>query len=1138
MKNIRAFNVILLLLLFCKTDVSAISFNYRIYNKSDGLPSTYINSIAQDSLGRMWFATKDGVMIYDGTNWEMADLPEQHKFANFDGLRILSNNDIFLFKNPHLSILHFGNGIWEEIHSPFTSVTPGESVFAHEVFEMDGELLIFLSIGSSLFQYSGATWTKLECEDDLAGIIIYQILLYENEPVFLSNHGMLHLNNQTITRHEKMNQIFQGETILAMVQTKPESSTWLIISPAWIGKLKNDHIEKLDYKISDSFLNLINTSHDNPITACELPSLGFLLGTKNSLILLSPKMPPRFLARDLGFPGYGITDLYRDFEGNIWLSSPRGLVKIPRSVFINFTAADGLLESEVTSIVEAEGNLYLGHNFGFSIMSGNNISKVKLVEHDFPITTDNRILHMARDSRNNVWAASSESGLIQISGKSVSRFPMPDNDLCVSICNYVDDTLLVGGRLGLFKFKNSIFTKISNGNFANSLIRDIEYQPDRGICIGQASAGVSRKLGEHWEHFFSKSGTANNVYKIVFLDTTILLGLNTGLFEFINDSVQKLDGPFSIDHSVYSILNDSRGRLWFGTDRGVYLWDREQFRHFTTKDGLAGDEANRDALIEDHAGNIWIGTNAGLSLFKDKYDIKTNPPPFIYIQSVQTSSKKINSLNEKVTLPFKSNDLSFQYSANSFIDEDRVFVRYQLVGYDDDWQPEISSHNQTIRYTNLPPGDYQFQIKARFADGEYSPQVTTKQLTVLPPFWRRWWFFSICVLGVFILGAIIQFNFQNLHQSQILEQHVVERTAELENSKNSYQKLLETAVDPIVEFDRNGIILSCNSATEQIYGYDRFDLIGINIDILFNKTKSYDDFWREIERYKGGGKNLVVGSSVEQTGITSTGEELDLLFSTSTRLISDKETFILFIKDISPQKRLESQLRNTLRLLRNQKESLKQISLESIRIQEIERKRISNDLHDQIGQSLTALNLSLELLANQKITSQEIPDTIKRCQSIVERTTDDIHRFCFELRPTIIDDLGLMHAIRENIQSYSTMTKHHFLIDGKIDEGMIPPGYAIIIYRIYQESIQNIMKHAKATEIKISFKNTKQQLTMIISDNGIGMDPDKLSVNTPAALGGLGIIGMQERARYVGGSLLLDSTLNVGTTIILNLPLT
>lgn len=208
--------------------------------------------------------------------------------------------------------------------------------------------------------------------------------------------------------------------------------------------------------------------------------------------------------------------------------------------------------------------------------------------------------------------------------------------------------------------------------------------------------------------------------------------------------------------------------------------------------------------------------------------------------------------------------------------------------------------------------------------------------------------------------------------------------------------------------------------------------------------------------------------------------------------------------------------------------------------QEDERRRIAHELHDTLGQFLSALNLRLSLL-QQSIQPQEGPvspvvEELGQLWQLVNEIDGELRRLTMELRPPILDDLGLDAAIRRYVEAWSRMTAIpvDVYING-LAGARLAPTVELPIYRIVQEALTNVLKHAHATAVSVILERRPKELQLIIEDNGIGFDPSVVGGQTEGR-STLGLLGMKERAALVGGQVELESTAGAGTTIYVHIP--
>ncbi len=211
------------------------------------------------------------------------------------------------------------------------------------------------------------------------------------------------------------------------------------------------------------------------------------------------------------------------------------------------------------------------------------------------------------------------------------------------------------------------------------------------------------------------------------------------------------------------------------------------------------------------------------------------------------------------------------------------------------------------------------------------------------------------------------------------------------------------------------------------------------------------------------------------------------------------------------------------------------LSRKAMAAQEDERARLSIEMHDELGQILTALRLNMELVQKQLAEVHHIPaDTLSNAIEMAEKATDELRRICRGLRPPLLDDLGLAPAVRLLVDEFREQSDIHVMLTlpSEDHEVPVPELAALSTYRILQESLTNVRRHARATRVEIRLTFTKETLTLTIGDNGRGFDPSGLGAQP-----GCGLEGMRERANLVDGHLVIRSSRGQGTQVILSVPL-
>ncbi|RPI82032.1 MAG: histidine kinase, partial [Chloroflexi bacterium] len=197
---------------------------------------------------------------------------------------------------------------------------------------------------------------------------------------------------------------------------------------------------------------------------------------------------------------------------------------------------------------------------------------------------------------------------------------------------------------------------------------------------------------------------------------------------------------------------------------------------------------------------------------------------------------------------------------------------------------------------------------------------------------------------------------------------------------------------------------------------------------------------------------------------------------------------------------------------------------------------LSRELHDQTAQDITTLSLGLKTIEDSNLERESLKEEIQKLQKITSILGHKIHQIAFELRPSSIDDLGLL----QTLQSYTFEWSKENGIPVELetissDKTDIPLSTSINVFRIVQEAFNNILKHAQATRVSLIYEQKPEIIKIVLEDDGIGVHLEQItSANSGKQLG---LLGMKERAEIAGGTLTIESGQNKGTTVFLSIPL-
>ncbi len=347
-------------------------------------------------------------------------------------------------------------------------------------------------------------------------------------------------------------------------------------------------------------------------------------------------------------------------------------------------------------------------------------------------------------------------------------------------------------------------------------------------------------------------------------------------------------------------------------------------------------------------------------------------------------------------------------------------------------------------------------------------------------------------------------------------------------SNEQYRSLVENMEDIVLVIDPNHKILFVNQSL-----------------LILNSNKTSAVLGHNISTHLTEKGTPVIAETIDRIVKSLHGEKIDveITFSTFSSWFelsfvpqfdaSNSLYSILCIgRDITEKIMYEQGLVQHVEKLQTQQHQLRKLSKEMLNIQEDERKYISMELHDEIGQSMTAINMTLQSIRTGELDDKKIKMRIADCQKLVEETSRKIHQFSLELRPPELDDLGLIPAIKSHSRKFTARTGLTVTIES--DNGVENLGAEIktAFYRVFQEGINNIAKHANASSINVSIHKQNGKFLCYIEDDGDGFDSNQIFANTA----GLGLIGMSERIKSIGGHFDIQSNSGKGTRLCVELP--
>jgi PAS domain S-box-containing protein len=348
----------------------------------------------------------------------------------------------------------------------------------------------------------------------------------------------------------------------------------------------------------------------------------------------------------------------------------------------------------------------------------------------------------------------------------------------------------------------------------------------------------------------------------------------------------------------------------------------------------------------------------------------------------------------------------------------------------------------------------------------------------------------------------------------------------LRESEEKYSALVEGSLTGVY-IEQDGKIEFANEKFAEIYGYTRQEITGIESHSLVHLDDS--EMVQDIRRKRRSGKGAPL--EYEARGLTKDGNTIWVMRRNTLMRYRGRTATLGNVVDITRQKRIEEALRKS-------EKELRLLSSQLFSAEENERKRIAQELHDSIGQSLSAIKFKVESTMNQRDKGSDMGATgsLESVVVLVQEALEEVRRIVMDLRPSTLDDLGIIPTVRWFCREFQS-TYHDIRIEQDIGilEDDVPDLIKIVIYRVLQEALNNVAKHSQADFVRFSLRKRNGRIEMGIEDNGQGFDQDfTASLEEPRK--GFGIASMRERTELLGGSFSIISSKGAGTVICASWP--
>lgn len=746
-----------------------------------------------------------------------------------------------------------------------------------------------------------------------------------------------------------------------------------------------------------------------------------------------------------------------------------------------------------------------------------------------------------------------------------------------------------GGGLNRFDRSTKEFTRyLHDPDNPQSLSSDYIWciYEDRNfnLWIGTRGAGINKldlstaeapsPANAQFTHYYadphSQNGLSHNEIFAIHEDQAGILWIGTyggGLnrFDPETESFTHYSEQERLSNDViYGILEDDQEQLWLSTNRGITIFDTrtETTKYYDVNDGLQSNEFNAGSYHKGHDGEMFFGGINGLTAFHPE-DIQSNPyiPPVVLTHITQSGETlaipRTPAEHPAITLHWPSNFFEFEFAALSYANTTKNQYAYKLENFDKDWN--YTGTRRFGRYTNLPGGVYTLRIKGSNNDGLWNEKGISMDITIRPPIWQTRGF--IGTLIVITLGGLIggyRMRLQSIKsRNQTLEREISERTQalaqharEIEERRQELEALYRADADLYKSLGLDAVLETLVNIVVDILGADKSailvcDAVSQTLNVRVSRgftPPTLDQMVYSAEQGTEGylmstGKSVTVEDTRTDSRLAKqhngSGPEGTRAFIQAPILVGGEVFGIFNAYYIHPHCFSNDEQRLFLALAQRAALAIDNAQLhEQARTLAIveERNRLARDLHDAVTQTLFSASLIAEVLPKLwKKDQDEGHKLLGELRQLNRGALAEMRTLLLELRPTALletDLKALLQQLGEAITGREGIPVHV----NAISTCDLPEDVHIALYRIAQEALNNITKHARASQVmltlhcQLSAENVCSA-KLQISDDGCGFEPRQISADH------LGLKILEERTQAIGAALDLETHLGQGTQI-------
>ncbi len=779
-------------------------FGVDIYTTREGLPHNQVNTIAQTPEGYMWFGTWEGLVRYDGTQFRVFDRVSLGRSSSRElGMRDNGIRSVWVARDGSLLVGTSRGGVMHLKDNTWSFIDPRGGLPSSEIMGVEDDAqgnLWFATeaAGVAVMDKQGGI-RRFTSSQGLPSDIVIDIAIDQDGGVWVGTARGL-----AVIRRDKISTFGPAEGMpVGPVGALLVGRHGVVYAGSERGVYRYDGTRFVT-------LNGEVAALKETITALFEDRVGAVwAGSGASGLYRFGEHGEEHFGVEYGLPNSRVASIFEDREGSVWVGTNAGLMRLKEGPFSMLDRRHGLADNFVRAVLQdKDGTWWFATSRGLSSYKNGHFETMTTAQG---LASDS-VMSLLQDKDGTMWAGTFGRGVTAFTPNTVRSYSVGEG--------------LPGNQ-----------------------VRALAQSPDGAIWIG-TTRGLARKTAAGFQSFTSRDGLPRDYIMSLHVDRAgvLWIGTSNGLARWRNERIEPVALPLDFDvEDVFDVADDGQGDVWFATDRGLLRYRDDRFTQFGTADGLPVESLFH--VTADGYGYLWLTSNRGVlrvsrnavgavldkkqsraevdvfreadglgssqcnggagpsawlgsdnvlrvataagvaSVELDRFNRNPGAPPPVVIEGLRFDDESVEAVGTP-KLKAGVQRLEFRFSGLTFLNPDRVRFRYRLIGFDRGWtqlQGERSAH-----YTNVPPGNYTFEVAAANADGPWSSEPASLSFEMAPHWYQRTGV-QMASFGLILLMAYLGYRARVavLHaRHQHLERVVDERTRDL-NDRN--QKL--TALD-------------------------------------------------------------------------------------------------------------------------------------------------------------------------------------------------------------------------------------------------------------------------------------------------------------------------------------------------------